>query len=139
MKLKEKPEVGSITWFDLTIPNADKVKDFYSKVVGWKATPVSQPKADEPLAQMGDYNDFNMNSPDSEKTIAGICHKRGGNSHLPSQWMIYITVKSIDESVKLCKENGGNVLSEPKMMTDYGKFCVIEDPAGAVCTLFEPA
>jgi hypothetical protein len=24
-------------------------------------------------------------------------------------------------------------------MTGYGKFCVIEDPAGAVCTLFEPS
>jgi predicted enzyme related to lactoylglutathione lyase len=26
----------------------------------------------------------------------------------------------------------------PKDMSGYGKFCVIEDPAGAVCTLFEP-
>ena len=128
MSGKEKPEVGSITWFDLTVPDAEKVKDFYSKVVGWKATPVS----------MGDYNDFNMNSPESGKTNAGICHKQGGNAHLPSNWMIYITVKSADESAKVCKENGGKVLSEPKEMPGYGKFCVIEDPAGAVCTLFEP-
>ena len=34
MSTKEKPEVGSITWFDLTVPDADKVKDFYSKVIG---------------------------------------------------------------------------------------------------------
>ena len=52
--------------------------------------------------------------------------------------MIYITIKNIDESAKLCKESGGKVLSEPKVMAGYGKFCVIEDPAGAVCTLFEP-
>jgi len=129
MREKEKPEVGSITWFDLTVPDAEKVKDFYSKAVGWKAAPVS----------MGDYNDFNMNSPETGKTNAGICHKRGGNAQLPSQWLIYITVKSADESAKMCKENGGKVLSEPKEMTGYGKFCVIEDPAGAVCTLFEPA
>lgn len=128
MSDKEKPEIGSITWFDLTVPDAEKVKDFYSKVVGWKAAPVS----------MGDYSDFNMNSPESGKTNAGICHKRGGNAHLPSQWMIYITVKSVSESAKLCEANGGKVLSEPKEMTGYGKFCVIEDPAGAVCTLFEP-
>jgi hypothetical protein len=88
---------------------------------------------------MGDYNDFNMNSPETGKTNAGICHKRGGNAQLPSQWLIYITVKSADESAKMCKENGGKVLSEPKEMTGYGKFCVIEDPAGAVCALFEPA
>lgn len=128
MSNKEKPEVGSITWFDLTVPDAEKLKDFYGKVVGWKAAPVS----------MGDYNDYNMNSPESGKTKAGICHKIDGNAHLPSQWMIYITVKSVDESAKVCKENRGKVLSETKVMAGYGKFCVIEDPAGAVCTLFEP-
>jgi len=128
MSSKEKPEVGSITWFDLTVPDADKLKDFYSTVIGWKAVPFP----------MDDYNDYNMNSPENEKTNAGICHRRDGNANLPSQWMIYITVKNIYKSAKLCKENGGKVLSEPKEMSGYGKFCVIEDPAGAVCTLFEP-
>jgi hypothetical protein len=126
---KEKPEVGSITWFDLTVPDADKVKDFYSQVVGWKVATLS----------MGDYNDFNMNSPKSGKTNAGICHKRGGNAQLPSQWLIYITVKSLDESSKLCKENGGKILVGLKDMSGYGRYCIIEDPAGAVCALFEPA
>jgi predicted enzyme related to lactoylglutathione lyase len=128
MSNKEKPEIGSITWTDLTVPNAGKVKDFYSKVVGWESAPVS----------MGDYNDFNMNAPESGRTKAGICHKRGGNSELPAQWLIYITVKSVDESANLCSENGGKVLVEPKEMSSYGRYCVIEDPAGAVCTLFEP-
>ena len=129
MSNSSKPEIGTITWFDLTVPDAEKVKDFYSKVVGWKSVPVS----------MGDYNDFNMNSPESGKTNAGICHKKGGNAHLPSQWMIYITVKSADESANLCEQNGGKVLSGPKEMSGYGKFCIIKDPAGAVCTLFEPS
>ena len=128
MSNKEKPEIGSIIWFDLTVPDAEKVKDFYIKVVGWKAAPLS----------MGDYNNYNMNSPESGKTNAGICHKRGGNAHLPSQWMIYITIKDTNITTMSCKENGGKVLSGPKEMSGYGKFCVIEDPAGAVCTLFEP-
>jgi predicted enzyme related to lactoylglutathione lyase len=129
MSIKEKPEIGSITWFDLTFPDAGKVSAFYSKVVGWKTAPVS----------MGNYNDYNMSSPESGKTNAGICHKRGGNAQLPAHWLIYITVKSTDESAKLCTENGGKVLVEPKDMSGYGRYCVIEDPAGAVCALFEPA
>jgi predicted enzyme related to lactoylglutathione lyase len=88
---------------------------------------------------MGDYNDYSMNTPESGETKAGICNKRGGNAHLPSQWMIYITVKNVDESAKVCKENGGKVLAGPKEIGGYGKFCWIEDPAGAVCALFEPA
>lgn len=126
--MSNKLEIGSISWFDLTVPNADEVKSFYSKVVGWKSQPVS----------IGDYNDFNMNSPESGETKAGICHKRGGNAELPSQWMIYITVKDADESAKLCEENGGKVLVKPKDMSGYGRYCVIKDPAGAVCALFEP-
>ena len=127
MSNKEKPEVGSITWFDLTVPDAEKVKDFYSKVVGWKTLPVS----------MDNYNDFNMNSPESGKTNAGICHKRGANAEFPSQWLIYITVKNADVSAKICKENGGKVLVGPEDMSSYGRYCIIEDPAGAVCALFE--
>jgi len=126
--MSDKPEIGAITWFDLTVPNAEDVRDFYSKVVGWKSSPVS----------MGDYNDFNMTSPGSGETKAGICHKRGGNASFPSQWLIYITVKNADESAKLCKENGGKVLVGPKDMSGYGRYCIIEDPAGAVCALFEP-
>jgi len=128
MSNSSKPEIGSITWFDLTVPDAEKVKDFYSKVVGWKSAPVS----------MGDYNDYNMNSPENGKTNAGICHRRGTNAELPSQWLLYITVKNVDESAKVCKENGGKIIVDPKYMGTYGRYCVIEDPAGAVCALFEP-
>ena len=126
--MSDKPEIGSITWFDLTVPNVEEVKSFYKEVVGWKSENVN----------MGEYNDFNMQSPDSGETKTGICHKRGGNVDFPSQWLIYITVKNIDESAKLCKEIGGKVLVGPKEMSGYGRYCVIEDPAGAVCALFEP-
>ena len=119
-------EVGSITWTDLTVKNAE---EFYSKVVGWKTE----------AFDMEDYNDFNMNTPESGKTIAGICHARGGNENLPPQWLIYITVENVNTSAKLCKELGEKVLVEPKAMGNYGRFCVIEDPAGAVAALFEPA
>ncbi len=129
MSSNKKPEIGAITWFDLTVPDATKVRDFYSKVVGWQSSPIS----------MGDYEDFCMSTPENGETKAGICHKRGVNEALPSTWMIYITVKSVDESAKVCKENGGKILAGPKNMEGYGKFCVIEDPAGAVCALFEPA
>lgn len=127
--MSEKPEVGSITWSDLTVPNAEEVKEFYSKVVGWKTAPVS----------MGDYNDFNMNSPESGNTKAGICHSEGTNSEIPAQWMIYIVVEDVDKSAEQCKQLGGKVLTGPKSLGSYGRFSVIEDPAGAVCAIYTPA
>jgi len=121
-------EVGSITWADLTVKNAEQVKQFYTEVVGWKSESVD----------MGGYTDFNMNTADESNTVAGICHSKGVNAELPPQWLIYITVENVESSANRCEELGGKILSGPKGMGGYGKFCVIQDPAGAVAALFEP-
>lgn len=126
--MNSKPEIGSITWCDLTVPNAEEVKTFYEKVIGWKADPVS----------MGDYDDYSMIAPESNKIAAGICNAKGINAKLPPQWLIYITVENVDTSAQTCLELGGRVLVEPKTISNYGRFCVIQDPAGAVCALFKP-
>ena len=123
-----KIDIGTITWFDLTAENAEEIKDFYTNVVGWKSDPV----------KMNGYNDYNMNKPGDNQTITGICHAKGGNANLPPQWLIYITVEKIDSSAKKCVELGGKIISEPKDMQGYGRYCIIQDPAGAVCALFEP-
>ncbi len=122
-------EVGSIGWFDLAVPNATEVRNFYKKVVGWKSSDVA----------MGGYNDYCMNLPGTGKTVAGVCHARGVNESLPPTWMIYITVKSAVTSAKRCVAMGGSVLVEPKGLGGMGRYCVIRDPAGAVTALFEPA
>ena len=50
-----------------------------------------------------------------------------------------IATASVDKSAERCTQLGGRVRVEPKSMGSYGRYCVIEDPAGAVCALFEPA
>ena len=128
MSEQPKPEIGSIGWIDLTIDDADRIRDFYSKVVGWTHEPLS----------MGDYSDYVMSTPEHKHAVTGICHARGGNAGLPKQWLVYITVADVDTSVKDVKALGGKVLIEPKDMGGYGRYSVIEDPAGAVCALFTP-
>ena len=125
---EEKLEIGSIIWADLTVPNAEEVKDFYSKVIEWKPEPVV----------MTGYNDYSMNSPETGRTIAGVCHSKGVNADLPPQWLIYFTVKDVDESVKKCLNSGGKIIAGPRNMGKYGRYCVIQDPAGAVAALFSP-
>lgn len=125
--MSDAPEVGSIGWIDLTVEDAPKLRDFYSQVTGWKAEDVG----------MGDYNDFNMTAPGSGEAKAGICHARGGNAGLPAQWMIYIIVADLDQSIASCEDLGGKVIAGPKTMGGMGRYCVIEDPAGAVSALFE--
>ena len=119
-------EIGKIGWFDLTVENAEAIRDFYASVVGWRPEDVN----------MGDYSDFNMTMPASGDPAAGICHAKGDNAGLPSQWLIYITVADVDASAAACTENGGEVIVGPKSMGG-GKFAVIKDPNGSVAALYQ--
>jgi predicted enzyme related to lactoylglutathione lyase len=120
---------GKIGWIDLTVPNAAALRDFYHDVTGWTPSPV----------QMGDYQDFCMHPPGETQPVAGICHARGENADLPAVWMVYITVDDLDQSIRRCQELGGKQLRPLTSMGTQGRFCVIEDPAGAICALYEPA
>ncbi|MBI5432921.1 MAG: VOC family protein [Planctomycetes bacterium] len=123
---QQKPAIGSIAWRDLTVPNADIVRDFYAQVVGWKVEPID----------MGGYSDYCMVPPQGSAPEAGVCHKRGANAAVPSQWLMYVIVANLDASLASCKALGGKQLTDVRAMGD-GLFSVIEDPAGAVLALFE--
>jgi predicted enzyme related to lactoylglutathione lyase len=120
-------DTGSIAWVDLTIPDASALTDFYKHVVGWE--PASVP--------MGDYQDYAMNLPGTQTPAAGICHARGSNAAIPPQWLIYITVANLESSIMQCKAHGGSIIVSPRG-SGKGRYCVIKDPAGAVCALYEP-
>ena len=133
---------GKIGWTDLTVPNADRIRDFYSEVAGWEAKPVD----------MGDYADYCMHRPEEESPVAGICHARGINADLPAQWMIYITVADLKAALDKVAANGGEVLqqrlansgdnfNEDNSAVDgpygQGSLAIIRDPSGAVAALYQ--
>lgn len=117
-------EPGSIVWVDLTVPEADELRDFYTAVVGW-----------EPEGQdMGGYEDFNMKA--DGKPQAGVCHARGANAQLPPQWLVYVQVADLDQSLDACHQRGGKVVDGPRKI-GTGRFACIEDPAGAIMALIQ--
>lgn len=119
-------KTGSVVWQDLTVENAEQLKDFYTQVIGWQASPVS----------MGDYNDFSMQSEDGQ-TRAGICHAKGTNEAIPPQWLLYFQVDSLDQSLEAVDQRGGKRLTELQSYGGNSRYCVIQDPAGAICALYE--
>jgi len=122
---KEKA-TGRIGWIDITVDDAEGLRDFYAAVAGWRPEGIS----------MGDYDDFTMTLPGSDEPAAGICHARGSNAQMPAQWLIYITVDDVDASAGTCEGLGGKVLVGPKAMGG-GRIAVIEDPGGAVAALYQ--
>lgn len=120
-------KIGRVGWFDLTVDNATSLSKFYSKVVGW--TPQGM--------DMGGYEDYLMNDPESGETLAGVCHARGVNADLPPQWLMYIGVENLEESLKAVEEEGGKVLGEKRSDGKGGYYCLIQDPAGAHMVVWE--
>lgn len=127
MSESEKPPVGAVAWRDLTVPDAERIRDFYRSVVGWRVQPV----------EMDGYSDFAMVVPATGEGVAGICHARGPNADMPPQWIVYIIVEDLDASMERCRASGGEVVSGPRDMGG-ARFCVIRDPAGAVAALYQP-
>ena len=114
---------------DLTVPDADRARDFYAEVAGWEVSDVP----------MGSYSDYCMIPAGESDAVAGICHAQGVNAGLPPIWLIYINVADIEHSVCRCIELGGEVVQPPKTMGAHGTYCVIRDPGGAHAALFQPA
>lgn len=115
---------GKILWSDLTVENADEIKNFYKEVVGWEENPVPMKDGEE------DYVDYGMGN--NGEGSAGICNKRGNHSHLPSQWIMYINVENIEHSLSKVIELGGKLIHEARKKDGSYFYVIVEDPAGAV-------
>jgi len=119
-------DIGKIGWIDLTVGDAEKVSAFYRSVVGWRSEPVD----------MGGYQDFCM-VPAEGGAVAGVCHARGTNLGVPPQWLIYVTVADLEQSLERCRALGGEVVRDTHGLGGMGRFAIVRDPAGAVCALFQ--
>jgi predicted enzyme related to lactoylglutathione lyase len=124
--METEKTIGAVTWIDLTVPEADNIRDFYKNVVGWKTMDVA----------MGEYNDYCMISPEDNMVRTGICHQRGVNRDIPVSWMIYINVADLDMSILEVEKGGGEIIGDIRTM-GTSRFCIIKDPAGAYAGLFQ--
>ncbi len=118
--------VGKVGWVDISVKDAPRLREFYEKVVGWKSTTL----------RCGDVDDFCMNLPSGDMTVAGICHALGDNAKLPPQWLVYVNVASVAASVAEVLRLGGKVIDGPRKMGERD-FCCIQDPAGAFMALIQ--
>jgi predicted enzyme related to lactoylglutathione lyase len=121
----DKPTIGSMSWMDITVPDATKLQSFYADVIGWKAKPLS----------MGDYDDYVMKGEGDSKV--GICHARGKNAEIPPVWMPYFVVADLNVALEHCERLGGRRIGEIRSYGETARFCVIQDPQGAHCMLFQ--
>lgn len=120
---------GALVWLDLTVPDAEALRDFYAAVVGWRPEGVD----------CGAHEDYNMRQPGTATAVAGVCHARGINADLPPVWLPYVLVADLRASLAEATARGGALLHGPRPGGDGSSLAVIRDPAGACMALIGPA
>lgn len=122
------PPLGSLGWIDLTVPDAESLRDFYREVVGWQSEGVD----------CGGFHDYSMIGAEG-KPVAGVCHARGVNAMLPPVWIPYFVVADVERATTTAVARGATVISPPRAFPDGSRCAVVRDPVGAVCALYQAA
>lgn len=119
---------GTINWRDLTVDKAEELREFYEQIAGWQSEAMPMKDGNE------EYNDYIMKDANGNP-IAGVCHHRGVNTGIPAQWIMYISVENVGESVEKAQKLGAKLLKEHRAKDGSLVYAMIEDPAGAVFAL----
>lgn len=118
-------KVGQIVWSDLTVDNPTELKEFYKEIFGWTEHAVAMKDGEE------EYADYAMML-DAETPAGGICTNRGQNQGIPPQWIVYVNVENVEESLAKCLALGGKLLKESKKKDSSLQYVIVQDPQGSV-------
>ena len=115
---------GVPSWVDLSSPDLEGPRTFYSALFGWNC-PAGPPEA-------GGYSVCDLGG----KTVAGLGPQM--NPDMPPFWMTYVNVDSVDDTLAKVEANGGTVFAPGMDVMDAGRMAVFADPLGAVIGLWQP-
>ncbi len=108
---------GTPCWADLTAPDLDAAKAFYSAVLGWTFD-------DDQGEEYGGYLMASVGG----RHAAGIGPEQEG---APNAWTLYLASDDADATAAAVKEHGGSVLMEPGDVGPLGRMLIAADPSGA--------
>jgi predicted enzyme related to lactoylglutathione lyase len=116
---------GTFSWTDLATTDTEGAKRFYTALFGWDID-------DQPIPP-GDAV-YTMLLRDG-KAVAALFR---GQEGMPTAWSSYVTVESADAAAAKAADLGGTPMGDPFDVMDAGRMAVIQDPTGAVVSVWEP-
>ena len=120
---------GSFCWIELGTTDQQAAKKFYGDLLGW--TPL-----DFPMGPDDFYTIFNL---DGRNTSAAYTLKPEMISQgVPPHWMLYMAVASADDTAAKAVPAGGKLIAGPFDVMTFGRMAVLQDPAGASFSLWQP-
>jgi uncharacterized protein len=124
----EKHTPGSFCWIELATTDQNAAKGFYQKLFGWEAN-------DMPMGPDNFYTIFNIR--DRNVAAAYTMSPEERSAGAPPRWMLYVAVESADDSAKRAAQLGGRVLMDAFDVAEFGRMAVIQDPTGAVISVWQ--
>jgi uncharacterized protein len=129
MSSQMKHAAGNLCWFELGTSDQNAAKEFYAGLFGWGFEDSPMPP------EMGGVYTTWMK--DGKKV--GAMYQLGPHTgDFPPHWMPYVAVNSADEAVAKISELGGEALSQPFDVMEFGRMAFIKDPTGATIAVWEP-
>lgn len=125
----EKHPTGAFCWMELATTDQNAAKTFYGSLFGWSSN-------DFPMGPNDFYTMFKLEGGDAGAAYTLRAEQRAQG--VPPHWMLYIAVASADDAAKKAAELGGKVLGGPFDVFDVGRMAVVQDPTGAVFSLWQP-
>ena len=120
-------EPGALCWTELTTTDPNAAEKFYTQLLGWSA---KHSAAGAPMA----YTEFSVAGTPS----IGMMEKpKEMPANIPSYWMPYFQVESVDSSADKAKQLGAQAMVPPTDIPNTGRFAIINDPQGGMFALFQ--
>lgn len=111
---------GAFSWNELMTTDVAAAKTFYSGLFGWETEDMEMPDMAYTVIKAG------------EKGVGGIMMMPEDAKNVPPMWGSYVTVKDVDATARKAEQLGAKLLVPPRDIPEVGRFCVIQDPQGAV-------
>jgi predicted enzyme related to lactoylglutathione lyase len=120
---------GTFCWPELSTTDQKGAVAFYRALLGWDVT-------DQPIGPTETYSMFTLRGLEvaAAYTMRPEERQHGG----PAHWNAYVSSSDVDESAKRAQELGGKVLAPPFDVMDAGRMAVLQDPTGAVISVWQP-
>jgi predicted enzyme related to lactoylglutathione lyase len=117
---------GQFVWYELTTPDVDAAKRFYSRVTGWGTQ-----RFDD------DYDMWTSGG----RPIGGLMHlgDEMRQQGVPPNWLPYVESDDVDATAAKAASLGGRVVYGPEDIPGGGgRFVVLQDPQGAMFGALKP-
>lgn len=117
---------GAFVWHELNTRDVAASEAFFTRLFGWTIQRMPMESFEYPMIHANGV------------AIGGIVdmNHMGVPKEVPSHFVGYVSVPSVDASADAAKQAGGQVVAGPMDIPGVGRFAVIVDPQGAVLSVF---